>query len=494
MDVNLYTATKDNLTFPAFNISATLDLMTGSSYISGLQFIIRGLTNHHEFNFDYFSREICHNYNLSAADTSWVEGVPSNVTYYMDCFKPLSPESEYEIEVIVVPIAKDYKKNAVKTIRTPSCSKHPEFSECSLTEKRKLIALAGDSLRRDLPNITHNLSPLHFHGDELVVVTDVFRLIKPGIYILKILPMPDDQTITTTVTRSHNFTVIGSPCHSGPCGNGNCTVVNVYQYNCTCDDGYSNKNSNDSCFRDESQSGRSFNNPTTVVILATVGAIVALILVLAICRFRKHHGSTSTSMRPPDGTEIERLITPTNERVLVIYPNDSDKYVCLVELMCRFLRLYGLDVRLNTWEQSHIKVNGLEQWLNDEFDKANTILLFITAGFRQKWAKELDPAQTKHRFFCYAKQHILRDIEQGVTCPRKGKYVCAYFPFSNEYEIPNELRSFGEPGVYKLPEKFEDLYMELLGQVKLLQQLISVFRKLKINYRTRFWERSYCKP
>ncbi|XP_070559439.1 uncharacterized protein [Ptychodera flava] len=522
VNVSVYQYSDDSKLYPALNITVVIDLTTGSSNLKGIRFILRGLTqNSHVYN--YFSKQVCRTYDLSDADTRWKEGVPSKLLFYYDCFK-VSPHSTYHVEVLLLPVAvTGDRKRVFKKINTPTCEEVHDFYECGGSQKSGNEVVPGASrwgpsnytIRTvyDTVYLSFNLPPPELHlnwfkvvlykGNYIIsnhvinntsalensitgraidehaligngsMVTSIFYNVTPGEHMLKVQPIPIPPSVCDPlneciVTSFPNFLVIADPCKPNPCGHyGNCSSFEE-NYNCTCDgDSY---DANGTCIVYGYTMSFYNDKMDFLWVFVVAGIVCALILVYVMKRMYgklKQQQSDEHQLIPVPSPYSPVVIHPESPHVLVVYSKDCSQYNHLVEATCEVLRRQlGCDVTSDFWESGEIARKGLAPWLTDQFRKSSKILFLASKGSRIEWesmCSESHEVNTNNGMFRVAMDFISGDAAEGIHCERRGKYVCAHFPFSDAGDVPDVLRNFGRPNVYALPRQLKSLYFELMG-------------------------------
>ncbi|XP_070559441.1 interleukin-17 receptor A-like isoform X2 [Ptychodera flava] len=527
VNVSVYQYSDDSKLYPALNITVVVDLKTGSSNLKGIKFILRGVTNN-DFDYSLFNKEICRTYDMSSADTRWREGGPSTVLFYYDCFK-LSPSSTYYVEVILLPVAGNgERKSVTEQINTPTCSEVPEFYECPSRQDASIWGPSNYMIRTvyDTVYLSFNLPPPELHlnrfkvvlykGYDIIsnhvikitsalennimgrpinehalifngsMVTSIFYNVTPGEHMLKVQPIPIPPSVCDPpneciVTSFPNFMVVADPCKPNPCGHhGNCSSFEE-NYNCTCDgDSY---DANGTCIVYGYKKSFDDDNIDFLWIFVVAGIVCALILVYVMKRM---HGKLKQQrdehqLIPVPSPYSPVVIHPESPHVLVVYSKDCSQYNHLVEATCEVLRRQlGCDVTSDFWESGEIARKGLAPWLTDKLRKSSKILFLASKGSRIEWesmCSESREVNTNNGMFRVAMDFISGDAAEGVHSKRRGKYVCAHFPFSSACDVPDVLRNFGRPNVYALPRQLKSLYFELMG----LQEKEADVRRSDIN-------------
>ncbi|XP_070559435.1 uncharacterized protein [Ptychodera flava] len=119
--------------FPGMNVKVSVPLTEGNQRVEGIQIILRGKTKDDSYHYTYHGQEICRILTLDGDAMARRSGDPKSVTFSYNCLRPLSPESEYEVEVNLLPLPERRPHSKViRDVRTPACDsdKGPDFNEC----------------------------------------------------------------------------------------------------------------------------------------------------------------------------------------------------------------------------------------------------------------------------------------------------------------------------------------------------------------------------
>ncbi|XP_077988021.1 uncharacterized protein LOC144442525 [Glandiceps talaboti] len=117
------------------------DTRTNRENLKGFHVSMRGLTNHGDYEYDYFGEERCFTFNIT--DNDFVELGVGNLYFEFDCFRPLSPYCDYQIVVRTMAtnneageddITEFYTTTSYR-LKTPSCGDQriSHTAECQVT-------------------------------------------------------------------------------------------------------------------------------------------------------------------------------------------------------------------------------------------------------------------------------------------------------------------------------------------------------------------------
>ncbi|XP_070559421.1 uncharacterized protein [Ptychodera flava] len=262
------------------NLSWTID--TFGNHPQGFHVLLRGLTNHGEYMYDYFHEEWCFTINMTGFDYKNVYS--RYLTFQFDCFRPLAPYCEYQLVVRTLPVTEevspDGKTGPTSTqaslrFTTPPCDddRISRTTQCLLKEKAShwqptyLIpsspAYNKIKVKFDLPPQRYGLTsygisiyrynresigfpcskfvddaPEVFQNDTNVQISNIsidgsivssleytfVRNFPAGNYCMKLHPGPDDRCWSPTgsfcrTSVTGEFEVKDpDPCFSDPCG------------------------------------------------------------------------------------------------------------------------------------------------------------------------------------------------------------------------------------------------------------------------------------
>ncbi|XP_077985914.1 uncharacterized protein LOC144440413 [Glandiceps talaboti] len=122
--------------FPGIKVSVSVPLIKDTETLQGIQIILRGETGDDtKYYYTYKGKKICRILDVSMTDMVRRYQDPEKVTFHYDCLKPLSPDSEYELEIKLLPTNDlGYSPTVKKTMRIPKCDSNleakDEFHEC----------------------------------------------------------------------------------------------------------------------------------------------------------------------------------------------------------------------------------------------------------------------------------------------------------------------------------------------------------------------------
>ncbi|XP_070559437.1 uncharacterized protein [Ptychodera flava] len=254
--------------FPGIDVQVSVPLTEGNQRVEGIQIILRGKTNDDSYHYTYHGQEICRILTLDGDEMAGRPGDPKTVTFSYNCLRPLSPESEYEVEVNLLPLPERRPHSKViKDVKTPACDsdKGPGLHECFVRMAKYKAVHWGPtifeaiptkkkvSVKFNLPDVSYELDRfrilLYTENGEHITHKDIepgkndihtieksngemysvvqftpFKDVGQGRYIMKIQPIPtkegvceslSDGTTDCKVTVSDSFFVKGKKRGSG---------------------------------------------------------------------------------------------------------------------------------------------------------------------------------------------------------------------------------------------------------------------------------------
>ncbi|XP_077866756.1 uncharacterized protein LOC102806866 [Saccoglossus kowalevskii] len=122
--------TGQNETHIGIHLKWTLDTSLETENIEGFEVSLVGLTYNPGYDYDYYGQKLCVFFNVSSADlVAYRDG--NIVSYYFDCYRPVSPYCEYSLSVRTLPTTDEYSPDkgtgpdsTISTVRfpIPSCA------------------------------------------------------------------------------------------------------------------------------------------------------------------------------------------------------------------------------------------------------------------------------------------------------------------------------------------------------------------------------------
>nr|XP_006817777.1 PREDICTED: uncharacterized protein LOC102809410 [Saccoglossus kowalevskii] len=502
MNVTWYPSYWDGaMIIPALNVSVTL-ITADLGHVSGLVFILRGLTNNHLFEkYSYFGREICQTFNFSGSVSQ--EEVPPLVTFYWDCFRPLSPYSRYQIEVIVLPVADTaYKTNVKKEIIIPYKIPYwgPAYVNASsiysnvyvtfdlppvdyLLDRFHVYLYRGSQREYQkviLPgDISRKRNQLYSKGLELTLITATFYDVEPGTYTAKIMPKPTNASVckipkqskACLITVSLNFTVSVSDAPDGKTNVLTKVIASVLgtafavlliaamlllyrQYRCKLLDNYiDGERQRQKFYLFGNRSGSRCNSVNSRANSSTENNSI-------------HQTTMPNGDLCMNGGLTDTTVEPSPARVMLLCSNDNDHHMKIVLLFAEFLASdCDCHVVFAKFYEVEIAELGIMHWVCYQFEKASKIIIVMSDGVDRIWRKEPllhrnDFQESSARNICNNVLSVaLNLISHGDVISGSDKYVYITLSDSRNQEIHTPIKVFGTH--YRMPRDADSLYINL---------------------------------
>ncbi|XP_052282900.1 interleukin-17 receptor D-like isoform X2 [Dreissena polymorpha] len=191
------------------------------------------------------------------------------------------------------------------------------------------------------------------------------------------------------------------------------------------------------------------------IVLGTVfgvfGVVGIIIIVVLLYRYYKSRGQRRRSGSSDRNTSLHRSVSIDLEHkqmptVLILHSYDCSAHEKVIESLAGFLiETCSCNVHVDLFEEQVIHERGLDDWLVDNLQEAEFIIVICSVGARLRCSKKKvkfkqDPAKTLPDYFAVAVDYVAEKIrvERSKGMPLTS-FCALYMDYSTVNDIPPQL-------------------------------------------------------
>ncbi|XP_014769150.1 uncharacterized protein LOC106868418 [Octopus bimaculoides] len=186
------------------------------------------------------------------------------------------------------------------------------------------------------------------------------------------------------------------------------------------------------------------------IMLGTVFGVVGsvTIIIVVFCMYRKRNYTSGSHIEHPQLSDV--IIEDFDMKqhfpnVLLLYSSDCCAHEYVVQAMAAFLmQICNCNVHIDLFEEHLIQEKGLNDWLLDNMQEAEYIIVLCSVGSRLRCKKnmqfKLHPHRTIPDYFALAVDYVAEKMRiercKGMSL---SKFIVLYMDYSVEGDIPAQL-------------------------------------------------------
>ncbi|GAB1606414.1 uncharacterized protein LOC115209836 [Argonauta hians] len=186
------------------------------------------------------------------------------------------------------------------------------------------------------------------------------------------------------------------------------------------------------------------------IMLGTVFGVVGsvTIIIVVFCMYRKRNYTSGSHIEHPQLSDViieEFDMKQHFPNVLLLYSSDCCAHEYVVQAMAAFLmQICNCNVHIDLFEEHVIQEKGLNDWLLDNMQEAEYIIVLCSVGSRLRCKKnmqfKLHPHRTIPDYFALAVDYVAEKMRiercKGMSL---SKFIVLYMDYSVEGDIPAQL-------------------------------------------------------
>lgn len=367
---------------------------------------------------------------------------------------PGGVNSTYIVTAYVNPLKVNKKRTIAVSVGTESSSLHVVFEP-----SRQYVA---DSYNVSLIQFSHLRDP---YSSRIVQQQQLagnqteaeFTDVQPGYYQIQVNVISSDCEVQTM--NSTSFTM-GSPLKNGRSTSSKTltTTTAVLKHRISSTSGIVKTTTSetrtishqqdDVKIQPSDQSGE--YERSLKIMLGTVFGVVGsvTIIIVVFCMYRKRNYTSGSHIEHPQLSDamIEDFDMKQHfPNVLLLYSSDCTAHECAVQAVAAFLmQICNCNVHIDLFEEHVIQEKGLNDWLLDNLQEAEYIMVLCSVGSRLRCKKNMQFRQDPHRtipdYFALAVDYVAEKMRiercKGMSL---SKFIVLYLDYSVEGDIPAQL-------------------------------------------------------